>query len=110
MITEETPMYLAETKATITYRWGCILLDQDTENLPFEPARFFVVNVFAETRDEVLDLLGEEYPWCDIMFIDRMVSWKSDEEFLQAWEEWYDTNNGEALREAPHGGQYEKAR
>jgi hypothetical protein len=103
MIYEETPMYLAETTAPMTYRFGCILLDRDTENPPFEPARFFVVNVFAETNDEVLDVLGEEYPWCDIMFIDRMVSWKSDDEFVRAWEEWHSMNNGEPLREAPHG-------
>jgi len=105
MTTTETPIFLAETKAPMTYRFGCILLDQDTENPPFEPARYFVAIVFAETAEEVLDVLGEEYPWCDIMFIDRMVHWggRTDAEFLEAWLEYHDANNREPLREAPHG-------
>jgi len=89
----------------VAFRWRCILLDQDTENPPFEPARFFVVNVFAETRDQVLDCLGEEYPWCDIMVADRAIGTNTDDEFLEAWLEYHDANNGEPLREAPHGRQ-----
>ena len=93
--------------APLTYRWGFILLDQDTENPPFEPARFFMVNVFAETKDQAVDALGDEYPWCDIMFVDKMMNWKNDDEFLRSWEEWYDMKNYEPLREAPQGREYE---
>ena len=89
----------------VTYRWGCILLDQDTENPPFEPARFFTASVFAETKDQVIDALAEEYPWCDIIHVDRMVGWKSEEELLAAWQEWNDESN--YLKLAPHGRGYD---
>ena len=90
----------------MTYRFGCILLDQDTENPPFQPARFFFVNVFAETKDQVIDALVEEYPWCDIMFIDKMMFWKTDDELMEAYAEWHDMNNLQPVREAPLGREY----
>ena len=88
----------------VNYRWGCILLDQDTENPPFEPARFFTASVFAETKDQVIDALAEEYPWCDIIHVDRMVGWKSEQEMLEAWREWNDETRHVKL--APHGRGY----
>ena len=83
----------------VTYRWVSILLDQDTENPPFEPARFFTASVFAETKDEVIDSLAVIFPWCEILHIDRMVGWKSEEELLAAWREWNDETRhaGEGL-------------
>lgn len=86
----------------LAFRWRCILLDQDTENLPFEPARYFVVNVFAEIKDQVLDCLGEEYPWCDIMVVDKALGIESDDTYLEAWLEYYDNTGQVPLREAPH--------
>jgi len=96
----------------VAFRWRCILLDQDTENPPFEPARFFVVNVFAETRDQVIDCLGEEYPWCDIMVADKAIGTNTDDEFLESWLEYSDLfieTEFAPLREAPHGRDYEKS-
>lgn len=88
------------------FRWACILLDQDTENPPFEPCRFFVVNVFAETKDQVIDCLGEEYPWCDIMHIDKAQGGVTDDELLAGWLAHHDEKEAVPLREAPHGKEY----
>jgi hypothetical protein len=101
--------HFAEGKITkCSFRWRSILLDQDTENPPFEPARYFVVNVFAETKDQVLDCLGEEYPWCDIMHVDKARGTESDDEFLDSWLEYYDNTEQQPVRSAPHGRQYGK--
>lgn len=102
------PHFAGGKISPIAFRWRCILLDQDTENPPFEPARYFVVNVFAETRDQVIDCLGEEYPWCDIMVADRAIGLNSDDEFLESWLEYYDNTEQVPLREAPHGNNYDK--
>ena len=88
----------------VTYRWVSILLDRDTENPPFEPARFFTASVFAETIDQVIDALAEEYPWCDICYVDRMIGWTNEEELLAAWQEW---SAESYLKLAPHGRGYE---
>ena len=96
--------HFAENKITVlNKRWSCILLDQDTENPPFEPARYFVVNVFAETKDAVLDCLGEEYPWCDIMYVDKALGGHTDDDFLESWLHYFDANEAIPVREAPHG-------
>jgi len=87
-------------------RWSCILLDQDTENPPFEPARYFVVNVFAGTKDAVLDCLGEEYPWCDIMYVDKALGGHTDDDFLESWLHYFDAKEAIPVREAPHGRDY----
>ena len=92
----------------LAFRWRCILLDQDTENPPFEPCRYFVVNVFAETKDQVIDCLGEEYPWCDIMVVDKAIGTESDDDHLTSWLEYYDNTHQVPLREAPHGDNYGK--
>ena len=92
--------------SSLAFRWRCILLDQDTENPPFEPCRYFVVNVFAETKEQVLDCLGEEYPWCDIMHIDKARGGVSDDDHLESWLEHYDATEIIPLKEAPHGKQY----
>ena len=97
------PHFAGGKISPVSFRWRCILLDQDTENPPFEPARYFVVNVFAETRDQVIDCLGEEYPWCYIMVADRAIGLNSDDEFLESWLEYYDNTEQVPLREAPHG-------
>lgn len=86
----------------LAFRWRCILLDQDTEYPPFEPCRYFVVNVFAETREQVIDCLGEEYPWCDIMVADKALGLASDDDYLQCWLEYYDNTNQTPIKEAPH--------
>ena len=86
----------------LAFRWRCILLDQDTEYPPFEPCRYFVVNVFAETREQVIDCLGEEYPWCDIMKVDKAIGLASDDDYLQCWLEYYDNTNQTPIKEAPH--------
>lgn len=90
----------------LAFRWRCILLDQDTEYPPFEPCRYFVVNVFAETRDQVIDCLGEEYPWCDIMKVDQALGLASDDDYLQCWLEYYDNTNQTPIKEAPHSKEY----
>ena len=65
------PLFAEGQITPLAFRWRCILLDQDTEYPPFEPCRFFVVNVFAETRDQVIDCVVEHYPWCDVMVADK---------------------------------------
>jgi hypothetical protein len=100
------PHFAGGKISPVAFRWRCILLDQDTENPPFEPCRYFVVNVFAETRDQVIDCLGEEYPWCDIMVADRAIGLNSDDEFLESWLEYHDNVEQQPLREAPHGKEY----
>jgi hypothetical protein len=102
------PHFAGGRISPLAFRFRCILLDQDTENPPFEPARYFVVNVFAETKDQVLDCLGEEYPWCDIMVVDKAVGVCSDDEYLDSWLEYYDNTEQQPVREAPHGRQYGK--
>jgi hypothetical protein len=97
------PLFAEGRISPVAFRFRCILLDQDTENPPFEPCRFFVVNVFAETRDQVLDCLGEEYPWCDIMVADRAIATNTDDEFFESWLEYYDHAGSRPLQEAPHG-------
>ena len=92
--------------SSLAFRWWCILLDQDTQNPPFEPCRYFVVKVFAEKKEEVLDCLGEEYPWCDIMHIDKARGGVSDDDHLESWLEHYDATETIPLKEAPHGKQY----
>ena len=52
------PLFAEGQITPLAFRWRCILLDQDTEYPPFEPCRFFVVNVFAETRDQVIVTAG----------------------------------------------------
>ena len=79
------PHFVHADHMPMVRRWCCILLDQDTENPPFEPARYFVANVFAETKEQVLDCLGEEYPWCDIMYIDKALGGHTDDDFLESW-------------------------
>jgi hypothetical protein len=101
--------HFAEGKISpLAFRWRCILLDQDTEYPPFEPCRYFVVNVFAETRDQVIDCLGEEYPWCDIMVADKALGLASDDDYLQCWLEYYDNTNQTPIKEAPHKKEKEK--
>jgi hypothetical protein len=97
------PHFVHADHMPMVCRFRCILLDQDTENPPFEPARYFVVNVFAETKDQVIDCLGEEYPWCDIMVVDKAVGVCSDDEFLDSWLEYYDNTEQQPVRSAPHG-------
>ena len=96
------PLFAEGRIAPLAFRWRCILLDQDTEYPPFEPCRFFVVNVFAETRDQVIDCLGNEYPWCDIMKVDQALGLASDDDYLNCWLEYYDNTNQTPIREAPH--------
>lgn len=99
--------HFAEGKISpLAFRWRCILLDQDTENPPFEPCRYFVVNVFAETREQVIDCLGEEYPWCDIMVVDKAMGTETDDNYLAAWLEYWDNKEQVPVREAPHGKEY----
>ncbi len=96
-------VHFAEGKISpLAFRWRCILLDQDTEYPPFEPCRYFIVNVFAETREQVIDCLGEEYPWCDIMKVDKAIGVASDDDYLQCWLEYYDNTNQTPIKEAPH--------
>jgi len=97
------PHFVHADHMPVVCRWSCILLDQDTENPPFEPARYFVVNVFAETKDAVLDCLGEEYPWCDIMYVDKALGGHTDDDFLEAWLHYFDAKEAVPVREAPHG-------
>ena len=97
------PHFVHAYHVPMVCRWSCILLDQDTENPPFEPARYFVVNVFAETKDAVLDCLGEEYPWCDIMYVDKALGGHSDDDFLESWLHYFDAREAIPVREAPHG-------
>ena len=85
-----------------SFRFRCILLDQDTEYPPFEPCRYFVVNVFAETKDQVLDCVCELYPWCDVMVIDKAYGVTSDDEYLASWIEYHDTIEQKPVKEAPH--------
>lgn len=101
------PHFVHAEHMPMVRRWSCILLDQDTENPPFEPARYFVANVFAETKEQVLDCLGEEYPWCDIMYIDKALGGHSDDDFLESWLHYFDANNTQPIREAPHGKENE---
>ena len=96
------PHFAGGKISPLAFRWRCILLDQDTENPPFEPCRYFVVNVFAETKDQVLDCLGEEYPWCDIMKVAQALGVASDEDYLESWLEYYDNTNQTPIKEAPH--------
>ena len=100
------PHFVHAEHMPMVRRWSCILLDQDTENPPFEPARYFVANVFAETKEQVLDCLGEEYPWCDIMYVDKALGGHTDDDFLESWLHYFDANNAQPLREAPHGTNY----
>ena len=102
------PHFAGGKISPIAFRWCCILLDQDTENPPFEPARYFVVNVFAETKDAVLDCLGEEYPWCDIMYVDKALGGHTDDDFLESWLQYFDAKEAIPVREAPHGNNYSK--
>jgi len=97
------PHFVHADHMPMVRRWSCILLDQDTENPPFEPARYFVVNVFAETKEQVLDCLGDEYPWCDIMYIDKALGGHTDDDFLEAWLHYFDAKEAIPVREAPHG-------
>ena len=95
--------HIAEGKlAPLAFRWRCILLDQDTEYPPFEPCKFFVVSVFAETRDQVIDCLAENYPWCDIMVVNQAFGLTSDDNYLDCWLNYYDNTNQTPTREAPH--------
>ena len=107
MIAEEyrniKPHFVLADHMPMVRRWSCILLDQDTENPPFEPARYFVANVFAETKEQVLDCLGEEYPWCDIIYVDKALGGHTDDDFLESWLHHFDANNTQPIREAPHG-------
>ena len=96
------PLFAEGRIAPLAFRWRCILLDQDTEYPPFEPCRFFVVSVFAETQDQVIDCLGEKFPWCDIMVADKALGVSPDDEYLQCWLEYYDNTNQTPIREAPH--------
>jgi len=102
------PHFVHADHMPMVCRWSCILLDQDTENPPFQPARYFVVNVFAETKDAVLDCLGEEYPWCDIMYVDKALGGHSDDDFLESWMHYFDAKEAIPVREAPHGTNYDK--
>jgi len=95
------PYFVHADHMPMVRRWSCILLDQDTENPPFEPCRYFVVNVFAETKEQVLDCLGDEYPWCDIMHIDKARGGLTDDDHLEAWLQHYDNTEQVPLREAP---------
>ena len=101
-----SPHFAYEDDMPLAIRWSCILLDQDTENPPFEPARYFVVNVFAGTKDAVLNCLGEEYPWCDIMYVDKALGGHTDDDFLESWLHHFDAQEAIPVREAPHGGNY----
>jgi len=100
------PHFVHADHMPVVCRWSCILLDQDTENPPFQPARYFVVNVFAETKDAVLDCLGEQYPWCDIMYVDKALGGHSDDDFLEAWLHYFDAKEATPVRSAPHGTNY----
>ena len=102
------PHFAGGTISPVSFRWRCILLDQDTENPPFEPARYFVVNVFAETKEQVIDCLGEEYPWCDIMVVDKALGTESDDDYLESWLEYYDNTEQVPVREAPHSKEYKR--
>lgn len=96
------PLFAEGQITPLAFRWRCILLDQDTEYPPFEPCRFFVVNVFAETRDQVIDCVAEHYPWCDIMVADKALGVAPDNDYLNCWLNYYDNTNQTPLREAPH--------
>ena len=98
-----SPHFAYEDDMPLAIRWSCILWDQDTENPPFEPARYFVVNVFAGTKDAVLNCLGEEYPWCDIMYVDKALGGHTDDDFLESWLHHFDAREAIPVREAPHG-------
>ena len=100
------PHFVHAEHMPMVRRWSCILLDQDTENPPFQPARYFVANVFAETKEQVLDCLGEEYPWCDIMYVDKALGGLTDDDFLESWLHHFDAQEAIPVREAPHGGDY----
>ena len=100
------PHFVHSDHMPMLFRWSCILLDQDTENPPFEPAKYFVVNVFAETKEQVVDCLGEEYPWCDIMYVDKALGRHTDDDFLESWLHYFDAKEAVPVREAPHGKEY----
>ena len=96
------PLFAEGQITPLAFRWRCILLDQDTEYPPFEPCRFFVVNVFAETRDQVIDCVAEHYPWCDIMVADKALGVAPDNDYLNCWLNYYDNTNQTPIKEAPH--------
>lgn len=69
-------------------RYACILLDSDTEYPPFNPPEYFVIHVVAEYEQEAIDYVKKEFPWCNLVYINKVCSFESvrtDDEFLERW-------------------------